>query len=127
MEYLLQWEFWQDVGLTAAARLSVVAVALWAVKVALDYLRERPPVEKFPQRTAGLVTPGVLPPIRLPGAGGVKEFRPLDERRHSLTLKRSERVTVERLASWRQRMEQYLSGEPHASASASGQQRRGDR
>lgn len=38
MEYLTQWEFWQSVGLTVAARLSVVAVALWAVKMVTEQI-----------------------------------------------------------------------------------------
>ncbi len=37
-KYLTQWDFWQGVGLTVAARLSVVAVALWAVKIVTDHL-----------------------------------------------------------------------------------------
>ena len=126
MEYLTQWEFWQEVGLTAAARLSVVAVALWAVKVALDHLRERTPAVQTPQGTAAPVAREVPPLIRVLREGGVRESRPLDERGHTLTLKKSDRGTTEQPVSWRAKMETYLSGEPLRTTSASGQQRRGD-
>jgi len=110
MEYLGQWEFWQEVGLTVAARLSVIAAALWAVKMVTDRLKKQPAT---PSGLGELHLPAVSRSTaisRLPKGRKVKKSSPLKEHYRPLTLIKP------RSDSWKEKMGKYLSGEPVVSA-----------
>jgi hypothetical protein len=104
MEYLMLGEFWREVGLTVAARLSVVAVALWAVKMVTDHLKgvsivgteaAGPPI--LPQNPP-------LPKVATPERTGV--FHPVGGGHRRLSIKKPPPDP------WRTKMGKYLSGEP---------------
>ena len=115
MEYLTQWEFWQEVGLAVAARLAVVAVALWAVKMTMDQINARSaqpkaaPQPAAPAAGAAPAWPGLPPNER------IKAYYPLEGRHRPLTLKKpgAERTP------WQEKMEKYLAGQPALSAGLS--------
>ena len=109
MEYLTQWEFWQEVGLTVAARLSVVAVALWAVKMVTDHLGERPAAKTGSRRLLAPALPKITRTSRERHGGKTRGSYPAEVRHRPLTLKKPGPD------SWREKMGKYLSGEPIAS------------
>jgi len=97
-------EFWQEVGLTVAARLSVVAVALWAVKMVTDHLKG---VSIVGTETAGppiLSEDALLPKVATRERTGV--FHPVGGSRRRLSVKKPPSDP------WRTKMGKYLSGEP---------------
>ncbi len=117
MEYLMAGEFWREVGLTVAARLSVVAVALWAVKMVTDHLKGSALVQPVP---AGVPTAVEPPPTRMTNAVALEQPGGQNSRggvRRKLFLKKTESE------AWREKMGKYLSGEPVVTSTTPRRQR----
>jgi hypothetical protein len=113
MEYLTQWEFWQEVALSVAARLSVVAAALWAVKMVTDRL-----VEKTVAVTPPASSPAGVAPALRGKAGATGEFHSFEPRRRGLTLKTGKTAVPSDAGLWREKMAKYLTGEPSRASKA---------
>ena len=108
-KYLAQWDFWQGVGLTVAARLSVVVVALWAVKMATDHLAR--PVAA--PRSIGQPTAS-LPRREIPTPSADRQRR---ARFVSFEDGAAPSPGRENPAEvWRSKMDQYLAGKPTANS-----------
>ena len=106
-KYLSQWSFWQGVGLTVAARLSVVVVALWAVKMVTDHLARPIAVPRSVRKPAA-----ILPHREIPTPSVARQrqarFVSLDKGTPQ-GLGRDNPAEV-----WRSKMDQYLAGKPVA-------------
>ncbi len=100
-EMLMQTDFWREVGITVAARLSVVAVALWGVKMLTDHLREAAPHPK-PKKTAKPAPAAPIPVYALQSSGSNRSTS------HSAGPGGRSQSEVE---SWKKKMGKYLSGE----------------
>lgn len=105
MEYLMSGELWREVGLTVAARLSIVAVALWAVKMVTDHLRESIIPRPLPTIAAPAVT-NLVQPVSAGASDRLAGYRLPAAVARRLSLKKTESD------SWREKMGKYLSGEP---------------
>lgn len=111
MEYLMLGEFWREVGLTVAARLSVVAAALWAVKMVTDHLTGLS-VAGLPAARAPRPAPRKNPrvPTAAPERTGALSSPGGAARRLSVIKSQSD--------SRRTTMGKYLSGEPAVTTKA---------
>jgi hypothetical protein len=116
MEYLTQWEFWQEIALSVAARLSVIAAALWGVKMVTDRLTAKPAAPSPGSPTAETRETVVL---SLPGLGGrVEEFRSARPVRRPLTLKAAGTAGAPEAEIWCEKMAKYLSSESNRAGKA---------
>ena len=116
MEYLMQWEFWQEVGLTVAARLSMVAVALWAVKMTVDHLHAHAARPVIAPQSAAAAAPEILGWPGLPVNERIKAYHPLEGRHRPPVFKKPEPAAVGHATPWQEKMAKYLAGEPVLSA-----------
>lgn len=116
MEYLMSGELLREVGLTVAARLSVVAVALWAVKMVTDHLRDSMSGRPQPA-VAAPVAPDRSQPVPAAVLDRLAGDRPSVTGPRGLSLKKTESD------SWREKMGKYLSGEPVVTSTSPRRQR----
>jgi|GEM_PF-3297840 len=106
MDFLFAEEFWREVGLTVAARLSVVGVALWAVKMITDHWQQS--MSSTPRSATVSSSPvtGDSSPARAVVPEQLRAYTLPRTARRQLSLKKTESD------SWREKMGKYLSGEP---------------
>ncbi len=103
-ELVMQADFWREVSVTVAARLSVVAVALWGVKMMTDYLRgtERSTGKKAAPAATPAAAPGI--PVYALNTGGSRSSG-------TKSAGQADQPQPDAAESWKKKMGKYLSGE----------------
>jgi len=112
MEYLTHWEFWREVALTVAARLSVIAAALWAVKMVTDRLAEKSGAALQPAAPTGAISRTTMAPSSMSGGSRIENYTTQKPHRRALTLKGTKATPAAEAGIWREKMAKYLTGEP---------------
>jgi len=118
MEYLTNWDFWREVALTVGARLSVIAAALWAVKMVTDRLVVKPDAAAQLAMPTGAVSRTAM---TLPSTGGgrrIEDYTTQPAHRRVVTLKGTKATSATEAGIWREKMAKYLTGEPTRAAKA---------